>query len=55
LTVEAVRLLLQDGREVPVKYFRLDGPPHLQDHEVPPPNLAIYDTLRHKETCHEEA
>jgi hypothetical protein len=55
LTVEAVRLLLQDGREVPAKYFRLDGRPHLQGHEVPPPKLAIYDTLRHPEACHEQA
>jgi hypothetical protein len=51
LTVEAVRLLLQDGREAPAKYFRLDGRPHLQGHEVPPPKLAIYDTLRHPEAC----
>jgi transposase len=55
LTVEAIRLLLQDGRETPAKYFRLDGHPHLQGHVVPPPNLAIYDTLRHEETYHEEA
>lgn len=54
LTVEAVRLLLQDGREVPAKYFRLDGRPHLQGHEVPPPKLSIYDTLRHPEACHEQ-
>jgi transposase len=45
-TVEAVRLLLQDGREEPAKYFRLDGRPHLQGHEVPPPNLAAYNMLR---------
>ena len=55
LTVEAVRLLLQDGREKPMKYFRLDGRPHLQGQEVPPPKLAIYDTLRHEDTYHEEA
>jgi len=55
LTVEAIRLLLQDGRETPAKYFRLDGHPHLQGHVVPPPNLAIYDSLRHREACHEEA
>lgn len=55
LTVEAIRLLLQDGREEPAKYFRLDGHPHLQGHVIPPPNLAIYDTLRHQEACHEEA
>ena len=53
LTVEAIRLLLQDGRETPVKYFRLDSRPHLQGHVVPPPNLALYDTLRPTEACHE--
>jgi len=46
LTLDAVRLLLQDGREVPAKYFRLDGHPHLQGHVIPPPKLALYDTLR---------
>jgi transposase len=55
LTVEAIRLLLQDGREEPAKYFRLDGHPHLQGHVIPPPNLAVYDALRHQEACHEEA
>jgi len=54
LTVEAIRLLLQDGRERPAKYFRLDGHPHLQGHVIPPPNLAIYDALRRPEVCHEE-
>ena len=52
LTVEVVRLLLQDGREEPAKYFRLDGRPHLQGHEVPPPNLAVYNTLRQEDYCH---
>jgi transposase len=54
LTVEAVRLLLQDGREEPAKYFRLDDRPHLQGRVIPPPNLAIYDSLRTREACHEE-
>jgi transposase len=53
LTVEAIRLLLQDGREAPTKYFRLDGRPHLQGHVVPPPKLALYDTLRPTEARHE--
>lgn len=52
LTVEVVRLLLQDGREEPAKYFRLDGRPHLQGHAVPPPNLAVYNTLRREDYCH---
>jgi hypothetical protein len=54
LTVEAVRLLLQDGRETPAKYFRLDGHPHLQGRVVLPPKLAIYDALRGGEVCHEK-
>jgi transposase len=55
MTVEAIRLLLQDGRETPTKYFRLDGRPHLQGHVVPPPKLSLYDTLRPMEIFHEEA
>jgi hypothetical protein len=55
LTVEAIRLLLQDGREMPAKYFRLDSRPHLQGHIVPPPKLALYDALRREEACHEDA
>jgi transposase len=55
LTVEAIRLLLQDGRETPAKYFRLDGHPHLQGRVVPPPKLAVYDALRGGEACHEKA
>jgi transposase len=55
LTVEAIRLLLQDGRETPVKYFRLDGRPHLQGRVVPLPKLSLYDILRPTEACHEEA
>lgn len=55
MTVEAIRLLLQDGRETPAKYFRLDGRPHLQGRVVPPPKLFQYDALRCEEVCHEEA
>jgi len=51
MTVEAIRILLQDGREEPVKYFRLDGRPHLQGYVVPPPNLAVYNTLREDGHC----
>jgi transposase len=53
MTVEAIRLLLQDGRETPAKYFRLDGRPHLEGRVIPPPKLALYDTLRCEEVCHE--
>jgi hypothetical protein len=55
LTVEAIRLLLEDGREQPAKYFRLDGRPHLEGRLIPPPKLALYDTLRQEEACHEKA
>lgn len=54
MTVEAVRLLLQDGRETPVKYFRLDGRPHLQGRVIPPPKLFQYDALRREEVLHDE-
>jgi transposase len=54
LMAEAIRLLLQEGREVPAKYFRLDGHPHLQGRNVPPPNLSLYGALRATEICHEE-
>jgi hypothetical protein len=49
LTVDAIRLLLQDGQETPVKYFRLDGRPHLEGRAVPPPKLSAYNVLRSAE------
>jgi len=50
-SVDAVRLLLESGREEPVKLFSLDGRPHLQGHAVPEPHLHCYNTLvRHQET-----
>lgn len=49
MTVDAVQVLVQEGREVPSKFFSLDGRPHLQGHDVPKPKLKIYDTLRAKE------
>jgi hypothetical protein len=49
LTVDAIRLLLEEGREVPLKYFRLDGHPHLQGRSVPPPDLSVYSALRSQE------
>lgn len=55
LTVEAIRLLMEDCREEPTKYFRLDGRPHLEGRMIPPPKLALYDTLRKDEACHEKA
>ncbi len=49
MTANAVAILIQDGREVPAKYFSLDGRPHLQGHDVPVPKLDIYDKLRAQE------
>jgi len=48
-TADAVTILIQDGREVPAKYFSLDGRPHLQGHDVPVPKLGLYDKLRAEE------
>lgn len=50
LTVDVIRILLQEGRESPAKLFRLDGRPHLQDHSIGEPRLASYgDLLQRKE------
>ena len=45
MTVDVVRILLQEGRESPAKLFRLDNRPHLQDHQIPEPNLLKYGHL----------
>jgi transposase len=45
LTVDAIRLLAQQGREQPSQWFSLDGRPHLQGHEIPPPHLDGYASL----------
>jgi transposase len=45
LTVDVVRILLQEGRESPAKLFRLDGRPHLQDHSIPEPKISHYGDL----------
>jgi len=50
MTVDVVRVFLQEGRESPAKLFRLDGRPHLQDHSIPEPNLSHYsDLIFHQE------
>ncbi len=49
MTADAVGLLVRQGREVPARYFSLDGRLHLQGHDVPPPQLSIYDKLRGRE------
>lgn len=56
LTVDAIRILLQEGRESPAKIFRLDGHPHLQDHYIPEPHISKYNQLLARENdTHEEA
>lgn len=50
MTVEVIRILLQEGRESPAKIFRLDGRPHLQDHNIPEPHICEYsDLIQHQE------
>ncbi len=50
LTVDVIRILLQEGRESPAKIFRLDDRPHLQDHNIPEPHLSKYsDLIEHQE------
>ena len=44
-TADAIRLLLQTGREEPARWFRLDDRPHLSHVHLPPPNLETYTTL----------
>ena len=45
LTVDVIRILLQEGRESLVKLFRLDDRPHLQDHNIPEPHICKYNQL----------
>ena len=45
-TADAVRVLLEQRREVPVALFRLDGRPHLAGVSVPRPDLGAYHALR---------
>lgn len=45
-TADAVRVLLEQRREVPVALFRLDGRPHLVGVSVPRPDLGAYHALR---------
>ena len=45
MTVDVIRILLQEGRESPAKLFRLDNRPQLQDHNIPEPNIAKYGNL----------
>jgi transposase len=42
---DAVRLILEHGRERPVGLFCLDGRPHLRSVDVPTPDLSAYASL----------
>ena len=51
MTVDVIRILLQEGRESPAKIFRLDDRPHLQDHNIPEPHhLQIQPTSEQART-----
>jgi transposase len=45
-TADAVRVILEQGRETPVPLFRLDGRPHLASVAIPSPDLTAYHVLR---------
>jgi transposase len=45
MTVDVIKILLQQGRESPAKIFRLDNRPHLQEHNIPEPQLGKYSAL----------
>jgi len=45
LTVDVIRVLVEHGREQPARWFNLDGRPHLQGHDIPPPHLEQYCRL----------
>jgi len=50
MTVDVIRILLQEGRESPAKLFQLDGNPHLQDHHIGEPHICKYsDLTQHQE------
>ena len=52
MTVDVIRILLQEGRESPAKIFRLDGRPQLQDHSIPEPNISRYNDLLKQQELH---
>jgi transposase len=45
MTVDVMKVLLQEGQESPAKLFRLDDRPHLQDHSIPEPQISKYSNL----------
>ena len=53
MTVDVIKILLQEGRESPAKLFRLDDRPHLQDHCIPEPQICKYsDLTQHPQSEH---
>ncbi|MBQ0818623.1 MAG: IS21 family transposase [Methyloceanibacter sp.] len=53
MTVDVIKILVQEGRESPAKLFRLDDRPHLQDHSIPEPQLYKYSALiQHPKSQH---
>ena len=54
MTVDVIRILLQENREKPAKLFTLDGRPHLQDHSIPEPHIFKYNELLSSEDKHHE-
>ncbi len=54
LTVDVIRILLQEGRESPAKIFQLDDRPHLQDHFIPEPHIFKYNQLLNSENDNHE-
>lgn len=53
MTVDVIKILVQEGRESPAKLFRLDDRPHLQDHSIPEPQLYKYSALiQHSKSQH---
>ncbi len=45
IDADAVRLILDYRQQRPVKIFRLDGRPHLQQVQMPDPHLTAYQSL----------
>ena len=54
MTVDVVRILLQENQERPAKLFILDDRPHLQDHSIPEPHIYKYNQLLSSETSNHE-
>jgi transposase len=53
MTVDVIKILVQEGRESPAKIFRLDDRPHLQDHTIPEPSICKYgDLIQHPKSQH---